>query len=94
MRNSIINSEKEVNTTLLDEFKMQEDVNMIGQLLVGDGFRCADFENADELADVSKGSMADFKNHSGELLNIIYLTCKFIKTMEIDERNCNVGQER
>lgn len=34
-----------------------------------------------------------FKNHRGELLNLIYLTCEFLQTIQRDKSNFNVGEE-
>ena len=60
MRNVILNAENDVSQRLLGEFKIQEDVNMWGQLPGYDDFRRLDLEYEDELATVSKRAYGGF----------------------------------
>ena len=59
---------------LLDDFKTQEDVKIIGRFPGYDDFLGFDISNGVQLATASKRIYGEILNHIGRLLNIIYLS--------------------
>ena len=74
--NEIISAENEVNQALIDQFKVQGDVEMFSRLPDYYDSRCLDLSNEGELATVAENYAHDCANQRGKRLNAIYLTRK------------------
>ena len=79
MLNVSIGAEKELNRPLLDEFKIQEDVRMLGRIPECDDFRFFDLESEGDLATVSKRTYGDLPNQRGKRFKIIYLPRVYVR---------------
>ena len=72
MMKSGIDDTREADQALLDECKIQGDVQIQSQLPGHDDFRGFDWPCETDSAAISKRDMDDFRNRLGQLLNVIF----------------------